>query len=139
MTRIFLENGLSVTRADVSTQDEKAVNTFYVTDVNGRPVDLKTVEAIRKENPLLGVHAVPAAYEDLRAHSARSWLEGVKPTPKGCSISYLCLPKMKQKAANHISICRRRLFRVGRSEEYYLLSFYLAISAVIVSKISTDI
>lgn len=63
MTRIFRENGLSVTRADVSTQDDKAVNTFYVTDVSGRPVDLKTVEAIRKENPLLGVHAVPKASE----------------------------------------------------------------------------
>jgi len=59
VTRIFRENGLSVTRADVSTQGDKAVNTFYVTDVSGRPVDLKTVEAIRKENPLLGVHAVP--------------------------------------------------------------------------------
>lgn len=63
VTRIFRENGLSVTRADVSTQDDKAVNTFYVTDVSGRPVDLKTVEAIRKENPLLGVHAVPPASE----------------------------------------------------------------------------
>lgn len=63
VTRIFRENGLSVTRADVSTQDDKAVNTFYVTDVSGRPVDLKTVEAIRRENPLLGVHAVPQASE----------------------------------------------------------------------------
>lgn len=67
VTRIFRENGLSVTRADVSTQDDKAVNTFYVTDVSGRPVDLKTVEAIRRENPLLGVHAVSQASESAQA------------------------------------------------------------------------
>jgi hypothetical protein len=78
MTRIFLENGLSVTRADVSTQDEKAVNTFYVTDVNGRPVDLKTVEAIRKENPLLGVHAVPAASEVPRVLDASPFSKFMK-------------------------------------------------------------
>nr|PNR62135.1 hypothetical protein PHYPA_000559 [Physcomitrium patens] len=67
VTRIFRENGLSVTRADVSTQGDKAVNTFYVTDVNGHPVDMKTVDAIRKDNPLLGVHAVPLASEVGRA------------------------------------------------------------------------
>lgn len=55
VTRIFRENGLSVTRADVSTQGDKAVNIFYVTDTYGRPVDMKTVEAIRQNNPILGV------------------------------------------------------------------------------------
>ncbi|KAG0561310.1 hypothetical protein M758_9G053900 [Ceratodon purpureus] len=78
MTRIFRENGLSVTRADVSTQGEKAVNTFYVTDVNGRPVDLKTVDAIRKDNPLLGVHAVPAASEVPRALDASPFSKFIK-------------------------------------------------------------
>jgi hypothetical protein len=58
VTRIFRENGLSVTRADVSTQGDKAVNIFYVTDTYGRPVDMKTVEAIRQNNPLLGVKVV---------------------------------------------------------------------------------
>jgi UTP:GlnB (protein PII) uridylyltransferase len=54
MTRIFLENGLSVTRADVSTQGDKAINVFYVTDPSGNPVD-KTVERIRRNYPILGV------------------------------------------------------------------------------------
>lgn len=63
VTRIFRENGLSVTSADVSTRGDKAVNTFYVTDVNGGTVDLKTVEAIRNGNPFLGVSAVTPASE----------------------------------------------------------------------------
>lgn len=63
VTQIFGEHGLHVTSADVSTQGNKAVNTFYVTDVNGRSVDLKTVEAIRISNPLLGVNAVAPASE----------------------------------------------------------------------------
>lgn len=49
ITRIFRENGLSVTRADVSTQGDKAINSFYVTDASGGPVDAKTVEAVRNE------------------------------------------------------------------------------------------
>lgn len=58
VTRKFREYGMSVTKADVSTQGDKAVNIFYVTDNEGQPVDTKTVEAIRRENPLLGVKAV---------------------------------------------------------------------------------
>ncbi|KAJ7564526.1 hypothetical protein O6H91_02G020800 [Diphasiastrum complanatum] len=49
VTRVFRENGLSVTRADVSTRGDKAVNVFYVTDASGNPVDMKVVDAIRKE------------------------------------------------------------------------------------------
>ena len=49
MTRIFRENGLSVTRAEVTTREEKETNAFYVTDVAGNPVDSKTVEAVRQE------------------------------------------------------------------------------------------
>ncbi|KAK1649545.1 hypothetical protein QYE76_067350 [Lolium multiflorum] len=50
VTRIFRENGLTVTRAEVSTRDNKAINTFYVRDAAGRSdVDLKTLEAIREE------------------------------------------------------------------------------------------
>ncbi|KAG8063034.1 hypothetical protein GUJ93_ZPchr0003g16688 [Zizania palustris] len=50
VTRIFRENGLMVTRAEVSTKGDKAVNTFYVRDAAGRSVvELKTLEAIRQE------------------------------------------------------------------------------------------
>lgn len=45
-TRTFRENGLSVTRAEMSTKGEMAVNVFYVTDAGGHPADRKTIEAV---------------------------------------------------------------------------------------------
>ncbi|KAK4788279.1 hypothetical protein SAY86_019598 [Trapa natans] len=48
VTRIFRENSLTVTRAEVTTKDGKAVNTFYVQDASGYPVDSKTIESIRQ-------------------------------------------------------------------------------------------
>lgn len=64
VTRIFRENGLSVKRADVSTQGNKAVNTFYVTDASGGPVDVKTIETIRKEigQQILHVKDLPSPH-----------------------------------------------------------------------------
>ncbi|KAJ9547030.1 hypothetical protein OSB04_019573 [Centaurea solstitialis] len=49
VTRIFRENSLTVTRAEVATRGSRAVNTFYVRDASGYPVDLKIIESIRKE------------------------------------------------------------------------------------------
>ncbi|KAA8533344.1 hypothetical protein F0562_033123 [Nyssa sinensis] len=49
VTRIFRENGLSVTRAEVTTRGSQAVNAFYVTDASGNPVKSETIEAVRKE------------------------------------------------------------------------------------------
>ncbi|KAF5741187.1 ACT domain-containing protein ACR4-like [Tripterygium wilfordii] len=49
VTRIFRENGLSVTRAEVTTRGTQAVNVFYVTDASGYPVKTETIEAVRKE------------------------------------------------------------------------------------------
>ncbi|KAG6511001.1 hypothetical protein ZIOFF_029050 [Zingiber officinale] len=49
VTRIFREHGLTVTRAEVSTRDGKAINTFYVRDVAGNSVDPKTLDDIRSE------------------------------------------------------------------------------------------
>ncbi|CAH9129638.1 unnamed protein product [Cuscuta epithymum] len=49
VTRIFRENGLSVSRAEVTTRGLKAVNSFYVTDASGGPVKSETIEAVRKE------------------------------------------------------------------------------------------
>ncbi|CAN6549316.1 ACT domain-containing protein ACR4-like [Malus sylvestris] len=48
VTRIFRENSLTVTRAEVATKAGKAVNTFYVRDASGYPVDSKTIESIRQ-------------------------------------------------------------------------------------------
>lgn len=49
VTRIFRENGLSVSRAEVTTRGSQAVNIFYVTDASGNPVRSETIEAVRKE------------------------------------------------------------------------------------------
>ncbi|KAK8966336.1 hypothetical protein KSP40_PGU021919 [Platanthera guangdongensis] len=45
-TRTFREYGLSVTRAELSTKGDLAVNVFYVTDADGHPVERKTIEAV---------------------------------------------------------------------------------------------
>ncbi|CAN6466534.1 unnamed protein product [Victoria cruziana] len=47
VTRTFRENGLLVTRAEVSTVDGQAVNTFYVSTAAGNPVDPKTIDSVR--------------------------------------------------------------------------------------------
>lgn len=49
VTRVLRENGLSVSRAGVTTVGEQAVNVFYVRDASGNPVDMKTIERLRKE------------------------------------------------------------------------------------------
>lgn len=47
VTRIFRENGLSVTRAEVTTRGSEAVNAFYVIDSSGSQVKTETIEAVR--------------------------------------------------------------------------------------------
>lgn len=47
VTRTFRENGLLVTRAEVSTKGAMASNVFYVTDAAGRPADVKAIDAVR--------------------------------------------------------------------------------------------
>ena len=56
VTRLFRENGLSVTRAEVTTRGSQAVNVFYVTDASGCPVKSETIEAVRKEMGLSILH-----------------------------------------------------------------------------------
>ncbi|XP_042509853.1 ACT domain-containing protein ACR8-like [Macadamia integrifolia] len=68
VTRTFRENGLNVTRADISTAKDMAFNVFHVTDAAGNPVEPKTIEAVRekigysnlkvKETPLIYHKAV---------------------------------------------------------------------------------
>lgn len=49
ITRIFRENGLSIRRAEISTENGKAKDTFYVSDVMGNPVDFKIIDSIRQQ------------------------------------------------------------------------------------------
>lgn len=65
VTRILRENGLSVTRAGVSTIGERGINVFFVRDSWGNPVDMKIIEALRKEigqNMMLNVKKVALKY-----------------------------------------------------------------------------
>ncbi|KAJ6945675.1 ACT domain-containing protein ACR4 isoform X1 [Populus alba x Populus x berolinensis] len=62
VTRIFRENGLSVTRAEVTTRGSQAVNVFYVTDSSGYPVKNETIEAVRKEIGLTILHVNDEAH-----------------------------------------------------------------------------
>lgn len=61
VTRIFRENALSITRAEVTTIGSKAVNTFYVVDSSGDQIKSKTIEAVRNE---IGVDVIKVA-EDI--------------------------------------------------------------------------
>ena len=47
--RTFRENGLNVTRAEISTTGNMAVNVFYVTDAIGNSADLKIIESVRQK------------------------------------------------------------------------------------------
>lgn len=49
MTRVLRENGLSVIRVGASTIGEKATNVFYVRDASGNTIDMRIIEALRKE------------------------------------------------------------------------------------------
>ncbi|XP_062210567.1 ACT domain-containing protein ACR8-like [Phragmites australis] len=46
VTRVFRENSLLVTHAEITTRDDMAMNVFHVTDVAGRPADPKTIDEV---------------------------------------------------------------------------------------------
>nr|CAD1835562.1 unnamed protein product [Ananas comosus var. bracteatus] len=57
VTQTFRENGLSVTRADVTTKGKMAVNEFYVTDTMGNSPDPKIIDAVIKRIGEENLHA----------------------------------------------------------------------------------
>ena len=62
VTRVLREHGLTVTRADVATVGEQAMNVFYVRDSSGQAVDMKTIEGLRGQvgqTVMLNVKKVP--------------------------------------------------------------------------------
>ncbi|KAK6132241.1 hypothetical protein DH2020_034024 [Rehmannia glutinosa] len=73
VTRVLRENGLSVTRAGVTTVGEQAMNVFYVSDASGKPVDAKTIEELRKEIGETMRLNVKKAPTDARALEASGW------------------------------------------------------------------
>ncbi|KAL6979673.1 ACT domain-containing protein acr8 [Sarracenia purpurea var. burkii] len=64
VTRTFRENGLNVTRAEISTTGDTAQNVFYVTDASGNPADSKIIESIRQKIGMssLKVKELPLIY-----------------------------------------------------------------------------
>ncbi|KAL2235886.1 UNVERIFIED_CONTAM: ACT domain-containing protein ACR8 [Sesamum indicum] len=64
VTRTFRENGLNVTRAEISTRMDTALNFFYVTDAIGNPADPKIIESVRQNIGLsnLKVKELPLIY-----------------------------------------------------------------------------
>ncbi|KAM7525645.1 hypothetical protein LguiA_015547 [Lonicera macranthoides] len=64
VTRTFRENGLNVTRTEISTISDTARNVFYVTDAIGNPADPKIIEAVRLRIGLsnLKVKELPSIY-----------------------------------------------------------------------------
>lgn len=61
ITRVFRENGLSISRIEVATQGEKAVGSIYVMDAAGHDVNQNTVELAIKEigGSIIAIHKSP--------------------------------------------------------------------------------
>ncbi|KAL1316115.1 ACT domain-containing protein ACR1 isoform X1 [Arachis ipaensis] len=49
VTRVFRENGLSVSRVEIGTQGDNAVGSFFVTDSSGQQVNPNIAELVRQE------------------------------------------------------------------------------------------
>ncbi|XP_044483950.1 ACT domain-containing protein ACR1 isoform X2 [Mangifera indica] len=49
ITRLFRENGLSVSRSEIGTNEDRAIGSFHVTDASGHEVDAHTIELVRQE------------------------------------------------------------------------------------------
>lgn len=66
VTRTLRENGLNITRAEISTREMVAVNAFYVTDAIGNAADPKIIEAVREKvgSSKLKVKELPVIYNE---------------------------------------------------------------------------
>ncbi|KZV48055.1 hypothetical protein F511_31030 [Dorcoceras hygrometricum] len=78
VTRVFRENSLSVTRAEVTTKAGRAMNSFYVRCTSGYPVEPKIIDSIRKTigKPLLRVKGCPDESNPGHKESSTSFLFG---------------------------------------------------------------
>lgn len=72
VTRIFRENSLAVTRAEVTTKAGKAINTFYVCDASGYPVHPKTIDSIREVIGQTILKVKGSSPEDLKSNPQES-------------------------------------------------------------------
>ncbi|PIN23583.1 [Protein-PII] uridylyltransferase [Handroanthus impetiginosus] len=102
VTRTFRENGLNVTRAEISTSSDTALNIFYVTDSIGNPADPKIIESIRQKIGLnkLKVKELPSMYHQK--------VENDKPTMSTGGAMLLSIGSM----------VRRNLYNLGLINSY---------------------
>jgi hypothetical protein len=49
LTRAFRENGLSISSAEIGTNGDRAVGSFYVTDASGYEANPQVIEQVKKE------------------------------------------------------------------------------------------
>ncbi|KAF7809947.1 ACT domain-containing protein ACR1 isoform X1 [Senna tora] len=74
VTRVFRENGLSISRAEIGTQGEKAVGWFYVRDYTGQEVNPNIVELVREETGgcIVAIHKSPHRVNQNQPQSLRN-------------------------------------------------------------------
>ncbi|KAL8053682.1 hypothetical protein ABFX02_05G088800 [Erythranthe guttata] len=103
VTRTFRENGLNVTRAEISTRKDTALNVFYVTDAVGNPADSKLIESVRQKIGLsdLKVKELPLIYHQT--------VERAGPTTMGSGGAMLL---------SFGSMVKRNLFNLGLIKSY---------------------
>ncbi|XP_019180108.1 PREDICTED: ACT domain-containing protein ACR4-like [Ipomoea nil] len=87
VTRIFRENSLTVTRAEVATRGGKAVNTFYVGDASGYPVDARIIESVRQTigQTILQVKGNPEEQNPTQESPTRSLFGGIFKSRSFCN------------------------------------------------------
>lgn len=101
-TRTFRENGLSITRAEVSTEGDMAVNMFYVTDVDGHPTDRKTIDAIIE---LVGASRL-RVYEDRSNQIKQTRPDSAQEEPSTAGAGFLYLGSLVRKNLYNLGLIR---------------------------------
>ena len=89
VTRAFRENGLLVTRAEVSANGDTATNVFYVTDAAGQLPDAGTIDSVRQR---IGTNRLEVKDERIRRSCSSNELQegGVRiPSKAGARLFHL--------------------------------------------------
>ncbi|RWW36044.1 hypothetical protein BHE74_00058965 [Ensete ventricosum] len=76
VTRVFREKGLTIRRAEISRQGGKASDTFYLSEVSGKPVEAKTIESVRRQLGEMVVRVKQSPFLPPEVAGATSFLFG---------------------------------------------------------------
>lgn len=100
VTRAFRENGLLVTKAEVSTKGHVASSVFHVTCAAGQPADPKAIEAVRQR---IGLSCLQVKEEQRPRYRGKASSGGVEEALGSVGIGLLYLS----------SLVRRNLYNLG--------------------------